>query len=528
MTAVDIRNTSLQIMELKANVDVLAGVTRSERPEVAAKKVEKLIPELAKAFLALDVSDPKQAVLRERLQTEVGILLERRLYYVVQAKLLAQCLHINPNPIRLQEQIIAGIGYLVRGASEKTYIHNALECVAAGGIVDSESGLAGLMDSCLRSPEAHVSYRAIKKSDLLRAAMATQILSGLIQNMVDSSYLVSQGNHDLVVSDALCLMSALGGREGANEAVRWMVQCPDLFKLEGELNRRESSVRTEDRITALAVQALEKSGSTNILSALYEFDVERYHAAFNSPGAAYTTYYAIKRDHEAFDLECIRGAEWPLLKSVSEAVRTRFEQDEELTDKRGKQLLKMLQTNGMSISDFVVSFGDTSPLKNLEQIMATPVPEAFLTQAEALEFMGSLELECNAVLLALLTKQTEIINNLKTSEPAIKLVSALMIHKHGLDVYKMLGVKRDHLTQLELIAYGKAHEWCTAANALRDDFIATWRDQRTMHAIRNFDPEAFNAFRKLYPDIFTEEFVQRSNWLNLHMRKKLFMDDLCI
>jgi hypothetical protein len=63
---------------------------------------------------------------------------------------------------------------------------------------------------------------------------------------------------------------------------------------------------------------------------------------------------------------------------------------------------------------------------------------------------------------------------------------------------------------------------------LRDDFLSTWKDPRTMDAIRNFDPVTFDAFAKLYPDIFTEEFVRDSNWKNLYLRKKLFTEDLCI
>jgi len=526
-----IRDTALQVMELKSLIGVLTSDANFTRQDKAATKLEELIPDLAAKFQALDISIAQQSILRERIQTEIGILLERRLYYVVQAKMLHHCLSINPNPIRLQEQILAGLSFLISGGTEKPYIYNAIECVEAGGIVDSENGLAQMMGHLLNEPEGHVSYRATSKKDLALASMATRICSGLIQNMVESGYLLSERSHGAVVTDALCLMSAVGGKEGAQEALRWMAQFPEMFKLERELYNYPNPELTDsdDRVVDLATQVFKKTASTNILAALYEVDVERYHKACNSLDVRVTVHHSILGDVESFDLESIRGAGYSLLETMNDAVRRRFALEQPLSEKRGKMLLRALQVNGVSVAEFVAENGGDAFLNKLRDIAGTAVPEPFLTEEDAIQFMKSLKIDCNAVLFALLTRQKELLATLKTHEPATKLVSALMIYHHGIDAYDLLELKRDHLTHLELIAYGHAEPDChVIAIHLRDDFLSTWKDPRTMDAIRNFDPVTFDAFAKLYPDIFTEAFVRDSNWKNLYLRKKLFTEDLCI
>lgn len=531
MTREDIRETALQVMELKELIIVLTGDASFTRQDKAATKLEALIPELAAKFQALDISIAQHSILRERMQTEIGILLEKRLYYVVQAKMLQHCLSINPNPIRLQDQIQAGLSCLISGGTEKPYIYNAMECVEAGGIVDSENGLVQMMGRLLKGPEGHVSYRSTSRVDMVLASMATRICSGLIQNMADSGYLLSERSHGAVVTDALSLMSALGGKEGAQETLRWMTQFPEMFRLERELYNHPNPELTEsnDRVLDLAAEVFRKTASTNILSALFELDVERYHKVCNSLDVRVTVHNSILGDVESFDLDSIRGASYHLLETIADAIRRRFASEHPLSEKRAKMLLRALQVNGVSIAEFVESFGDRSILSRLQALTKEAAPEPFLTEEDALEFMKSLKIDCNAVLFALLTRQKELIATLKTHEPATKLVSALMMYHHGIDAYDLLALKRDHLTHLELIAYGHAEPDNHVISVhLRDDFLGTWKDPRTMDAIRNFDPDTFDVFAKLYPDIFTEAFVRDSNWKNPYMRKKLFTEDLCI
>ena len=531
MTREEIRDTAHQVMELKSHISVLTNEAKFSRQDKAARKLEELIPGLAAKFKALDISIPQQSILRERLQTEIATLLERRLYYVVQAKILHHCMSINPNPIRLQDQILAGLSCLMSGGTEKTFIYNAVDCVEAGGIVDSESGLSPMMGRLLRSPEGHISYRSSSKKNMSLASIATRLCSGLIQNMVDSGYLISERSHGSVVSDALCLMSSLGGKEGSQEALRWINKYPEMFKLERELYNHPKPELTDcdDRVVDLAAEVFRKTASTNILWALFELDVERYHKVCNSLEVMVTMHTSILGDVESLDLESIRGASYHLLKAIADAARRRFASDQPLCEKRGKMLLRTLQVNGLSVAEFVESFGERSILSRLEVLTKETVPAPFLTGEDAREFMMSLKIECNAVLLALLTRQKQLIATLKTDEPATKLVSALMMYHHGIDAYDLLALKRDHLTHLELIAYGYAEpDYHVIAVHLRDDFLGTWKDPRTMDAIRNFDPATFDVFSKLYPDIFTDVFVKQSNWKNLHMRKKLFTLDLCI
>lgn len=523
-----LRMTALQVMELKDLIVVLTGDASFARQEKAATKLEELIPELAAKFQALDISIAPQSILRERLQTEIGILLEKRLYYVVQAKMLQHCLSINPNPIRLQEQILAGLSYLISGDAEKPFLHNAMECIEAGGIVDSENGLAQMMGRLPKAPEGHVSYRATSQKDLAQASIATRVCTGLIQNMVDSGYLLSERSHGAVVTDALCLMSALGGKEGAQEAVRWLVQFPEMFKLERELYNypKPELTDSEDRVVDLAAEVFKKTASTNILSALFELDVERYHKACNSLDVRYTVHHSILGDVESLDLEGIRGASYSLIETITEAVRRRFSVENPLSEKRGKMLLRALQVNGVSIADFVESFGESSILSQLQALTKEAVPEPFLTQDDAEEYMGNMPLGRNAVLLALLTKQTELVRTLKAGQADMKLISALMLFHHDVDLYDMLDMKRDHLTHLEFIAYA-LQESEDFAPTLKETLIATWHDPRTAESIRNFDPTTFSVMAGLLPSVFTEEFARQCT-KNLHMRKKLFTQELCI
>lgn len=529
MTREEIRDTALQVMELKILISVLTSDANFTRQDKAATKLEGLIPELAAKFQALDISNTQQSILRERIQTEIGILLERRLYYVVQAKMLQHCLSINPNPIRLQEQIMAGLSCLISGGTEKPYICNALECIEAGGIVDSENGLVQMMGRLLKAPEGHVSYRASSKKDLALASMATRVCSGLIQNMVDSGFLLSERSHGAVVTDALCLMSALGGKEGAQEAVRWLGQFPEMFKSDWELYNHPNPELTdsEDRVVDLAAQVFKKTGSTNILSALFELDVERYHKACNSLDVRVTVHRSILEDSESFDLESIRGVGYSLLETITDAVRRRFALNHPLSEKRGKTLLRALQVNGVSTADFLESFGESSILSQLQRLTKADVPEPFITQDDAEEYMSNTPLGRNAVLLALLTKQTEIVRTLKAGQADMKLISALMLFHHDVDVYDMLNMKRDHLTHLEFVAYA-LQETEDFAPQLKETLIATWHDPRTVESVRNFDPTTFDVMAGLLPAVFTEEFARQCNSKNLHMRKKLFTLDLCI
>lgn len=524
-----IRDTALQVMELKSLIGVLTSDANFSSQDKAATKLENLIPDLAVKFKALDISIAQQAILRERIQSEIGILLEKRLYYVVRANMLQHCLSINPNPIRLQDQIMAGLSCLISGGTEKPFIYNAIECVDAGGIVDSDSGFSQMIGRLQKASEGHVSYRATNKKELARASMATRICSGLIQNMIGSGYLLNERNHGAVVTDALCLMSAMGGKEGAHEALKWLVQLPEMFKLERELYNypKPDSSASEDRVVDLAAEVIKKTTSTNILSALFELDVERYHKACDSPDVRYTAHRSIVGDVESFDIESFRGASFSLLEVISEAVRRRFSQDQPLSEKRGKVLLRALQVNGYSVGDFVESLGTFSILNQLQALTKEVVPEPFHTQDDAEDYMCNTPLARNAVLLAMLTKQKELIQTLKAGQADMKLVSALMLYHHDVDLYDMLDITRDHLTHLEFVAYA-VQESEDFAPRLKETLISTWHDTRTVESIRNFDPTTFNVMAGLMPSVFTDDFARQCNSKNLHMRKKLFTLDLCI